>query len=79
LPAGRYDIWVEWYAPCSAWQDLGLAEACADPGEVSSRFAASVNMPFYSDAYPEGQPAPFDSATLFAEDPQPILRNPSGG
>lgn len=46
LPQGRYDIWAEWYAPCSAWLDLGVVDACADPSEVTSRFASSVNMPF---------------------------------
>lgn len=46
LPPGRYDIWVEWYAPCSAWLDLGLADSCTDPDAVSSRFASEVNMPF---------------------------------
>jgi hypothetical protein len=74
LAPGRYDIWAEWFAPCSAWLELGLTETCADSGEVMSRFASSVNMPFYSDSYSEGMPPPYDPATLFAEDPRPITR-----
>ncbi|MCB2223595.1 MAG: hypothetical protein KQH83_05405 [Actinobacteria bacterium] len=51
LPPGRYEIWVEWEAPCSAWLDLGLAAVCDDPDEVSALFASSVNMPFYGPGY----------------------------
>jgi len=46
LPEGRYDIWVKWFAPCSAWEDLRLVDTCPDPTEVTSRFSSSVNMPF---------------------------------
>jgi hypothetical protein len=46
LPEGRYDIWAEWIAPCSAWLDLELVEACLDPTLPMTRFASSVNMPF---------------------------------
>jgi hypothetical protein len=60
LPPGRYEIWVEWQAPCSAWLDLGLAAVCDDPDEVSSLFASSVNMPFYGESYREDVTQPFD-------------------
>ncbi|MEA2024082.1 MAG: WD40 repeat domain-containing protein [Actinomycetota bacterium] len=46
LPAGRYDLWAKWFAPCSKWEELGLEDSCDDPNEVMSRFAGSVNMPF---------------------------------
>ena len=46
LPEGRYDIWAEWIAPCSAWLDLELIETCLDPTLPMTRFASSVNMPF---------------------------------
>jgi hypothetical protein len=46
LPQGRYDMWAVWEAPCSAWVDLGFAEACDDPNEVISQFSSGVNSPF---------------------------------
>ena len=49
LPEGRYDLWADWVAPCSAWVDMGLTESCADPGETMSLFSASVNSPFGPD------------------------------
>jgi hypothetical protein len=55
LPPGRYDIWAQWHAPCSAWLDLGLTENCDDPTEVTSLFASSVNMPFYGNLFPDGE------------------------
>lgn len=45
LPEGRYDFHAVWLAPCSAWLEMGFTESCADPGEVISLFAASVNSP----------------------------------
>ena len=66
LPQGRYDIWTGWYAPCSAWLDLGIVESCDAPGEVTSRFASAVNMPFYGDDYTEGEPPPYDADTILA-------------
>lgn len=51
LPPGRYDIWAAWFAPCSVWLDLGLVETCPDPDEVTTKFAGSVNMPFYDDGH----------------------------
>jgi hypothetical protein len=62
----------------SAWQDLGLTDRCNETGEVMSRFASSVNMPFYDDDYSEGLRPPYDPATLFAEDPLPITRGAPG-
>ncbi len=56
LPAGRYDIWAEWFAPCSAWWDLGLVDSCPDPNEVTTQFAGSVNMPFYGEDYEGEEP-----------------------
>jgi len=46
LPDGRYDIWVFWEAPCSAWADMGFTDSCADPSEVMSLFWSGVNSPF---------------------------------
>jgi len=66
LPQGRYDIWAGWYAPCSAWLDLGIVEACDVPTEVTSQFESSVNMPLYGDDYTEGAPPPYDADTIFA-------------
>jgi hypothetical protein len=60
LPPGRYEIWVEWQAPCAAWLGLGLADVCGDPDEVTGLFATSVNMPFYGPGYWEDQTEPFD-------------------
>ncbi len=73
LPQGRYDIWAGWFAPCSAWLDLGIVEACDVPTEVTSRFASSVNMPFYGDDYTEGEPPPYDAATILSGS-GPIVR-----
>ena len=60
LPPGRYDIWAEWFAPCSAWLDLGFVATCPDPDEVTTEFAGSVNMPFHGEGY-EGAPPSFDT------------------
>lgn len=75
LPPGRYDIWARWFAPCSAWLDLGLADSCEASDEVMSRFESSVNMPFYGDGFTEGVQLPFDPY-LF---PEPITRGASTG
>jgi hypothetical protein len=34
-PPGRFDIWVEWCAPCAAWLELGLTDDCADPEPIT--------------------------------------------
>ncbi len=49
LPEGRYDLWAEWLAPCSAWLDMSLTDSCANADEVMSFFSASVNSPFGPD------------------------------
>ncbi|MFV1999052.1 MAG: hypothetical protein ACC654_01655 [Acidimicrobiia bacterium] len=46
IPAGRYDLWAVWRAPCSAWLDMSLTDSCSDPSEVVSMFSASANSPF---------------------------------
>ncbi len=46
IPAGRYDLWSVWLAPCSYWLDIGLTASCARGDEVMSFFSASVNSPF---------------------------------
>ncbi len=46
IPAGRYDLWSVWLAPCSSWLDIGLTTPCARGEEVMSFFSASVNSPF---------------------------------
>jgi hypothetical protein len=50
LPPGRYDIWVEWIAPCQEWV---TDELCIETGASQSLalFTAQVSMPFYSDEY----------------------------
>ncbi len=46
LPAGRYDLWAFWEAPCSAWVEYGFTASCSDPNEVMSLFSSGVNSPF---------------------------------
>ena len=72
-PPGRFDIWVEWYAPCSAWLGLELTTDCADPTEVLSLFSSSVNMPFHGVDFGEGGSPPFDPYT----EAEPITRGPT--
>ncbi len=48
LPDGRFTLWAVWEAPCSAWVELGFADSCADPDEVTSMFSSGVNSPFGS-------------------------------
>ncbi len=75
LPPGRYDIWVEWQAPCAAWLGLGLTDACYDPEEVAVLFASSTDMPFYGPGYWEGVTLPFDPFAF----PESITRGPPEG
>jgi hypothetical protein len=67
LPAGRYDIWTGWYAPCSAWQDFGLVDACDNPDDVTWEFSSAVNSPWLGDDYTEGLQPPFDPEAILAE------------
>jgi hypothetical protein len=46
LPEGRWAIWAVWEAPCSAWVELGLADACGDPDDVLSLFSSGFDAPF---------------------------------
>jgi sugar lactone lactonase YvrE len=46
IPRGRYDLWAEWQAPCSAWIDLGFTESCDSADEIVSFFSSGVNSPF---------------------------------
>jgi hypothetical protein len=46
LPDGRYAIWAVWEAPCRAWIDLALADACQDPDEVISQFSSGFDAPY---------------------------------
>ena len=46
IPAGRYDLWAVWEAPCSAWMELGFTESCSQADEVVSFFSSGVNSPF---------------------------------
>lgn len=50
LPPGRYDIWVEWHAPCEAW---GIADLCDSPSEDLTLFTSQVNTAFFNDDYRE--------------------------
>ncbi|MBU1493306.1 MAG: hypothetical protein KJ956_04995 [Actinobacteria bacterium] len=75
LPPGRYDIWVEWQAPCAAWLDLGLTDVCYDPDEVAVLFASSVSMPFYGPGYWQDVTPAFDPFVY----PEPITRGAEGG
>jgi hypothetical protein len=79
IPAGRYDFWAGWYAPCSAWLDLGLVESCANPDEVTWEFNGSVNTPIFGEDYREGSfPGLFEPETLLSEaefwGEEPIVR-----
>ncbi len=45
LPPGTYDIWVEWWAPCSAWT---TASVCDEEDRPIRLFAAEgIEKPFY--------------------------------
>jgi len=67
IPAGRYDFWTGWYAPCSAWLNFGLVESCANPDEVTWEFYSSVNSPIFGEDYTEGWfPGPFEPETLLS-------------
>jgi len=46
LPEGRFAIWAAWEAPCRAWIDLGLTDACQDPDEVVSLFSSGFDAPY---------------------------------
>jgi hypothetical protein len=46
LPEGRYAIWAVWEAPCRAWIDMALADACKDPDEVISLFSSGFDAPY---------------------------------
>ena len=46
LPEGRFAIWAVWEAPCRAWIDLALTDACEDRNEVISRFSSGFDAPF---------------------------------
>jgi len=46
IPAGRYDLWAEWQAPCSSWIGLGFTESCDSADEVVSFFSSGVNSAF---------------------------------
>ncbi len=48
LPEGRHALWAVWEAPCSAWVDYGLIDACTDPDEVVSLFSSGFDSPFGS-------------------------------
>jgi len=45
IPAGRYDLWTVWRAPCFAWMEMELTFFCVN-NDVVSMFSASVNSPF---------------------------------
>jgi hypothetical protein len=74
LPGGRYNIWVGWYAPCPAWQEFGPSDTCPVVDDYTTWFSTATNMPFYADTYPEDTEPPFDAATFFAENTEPIVR-----
>ena len=46
LPEGRFAIWAAWEAPCKAWIDLALTDACEDPDKVISLFSSGFDAPF---------------------------------
>ncbi len=72
LPGGRYDIWVGWYAPCSAWLDLGIVDSCTDPNEISWEFQSAVNSPLMGVEFPEDWQGDFDTEALFADPGDPL-------
>lgn len=45
LPPGRYEFFLEWYAPCRTWV---VPDACGSPGSPITLFFSSTNMPWYS-------------------------------
>ena len=46
LPEGRFAIWAAWEAPCKAWIDLALTDACEDPDKVISLFSSGFDAPY---------------------------------
>jgi type II secretory pathway pseudopilin PulG len=60
LPPGAYDIWVEWWAPCSAWT---TGAVCPDEDPQYRLFAAEgIEQPFYHNDF-----TPNDHATTFPD------------
>jgi hypothetical protein len=59
LPPGTYDIWLDWWAPCSAWT---TAAVCDEEDPPYRLFAAEVEQPFYHDDF-----TPNDHATSFPD------------
>ena len=47
LPYGRWAIWADWEAPCSAWVEYEFIDECADPNEVMSLFSSGGDNPFF--------------------------------
>ena len=76
LPPGRYDIWVQWWAPCSEWV---VADACPSPSQLVSLFNSNINHPFHHDDFtpaddPRGRgfpPWPYDPWQSADELPEP--------
>jgi hypothetical protein len=46
LSEGRWAMWTVWEAPCSAWTEIGLTNACGDPDKVMSFFSSGFDAPF---------------------------------
>ena len=67
LPPGRYDIWVEWRAPCSAWT---IADVCDEPNNPLALFVREVDFEFFHDDFrPDDGQWPFDPWGLDASSP----------
>lgn len=60
LPADQHDIWTGRCAPCSAWRDLGLVDACCKRDEVTWEFSSAVNSPWIGDDFTKGAQPLFD-------------------
>ena len=48
LPPGRYAIWVEWHAPCTAWT---IGNICERPAQIVNLFSSSAVVAFYHDDF----------------------------
>ncbi len=48
LPPGRYDLWVEWEAPCATWFET---DVCESPSRPMSFFASGLTMIFYDESF----------------------------
>jgi hypothetical protein len=76
LPPGRYQLWVEWQAPCSAWTTV---DVCDEDDTPLTLFAARADIAFYHDDYtPDDDGLSGFGALWPIDDPWEIETEPAG-